>query len=343
MTHPLFSIVIPTYNRAHTIGRAIFSCLMQTIRDFENIVVDDVKSTDDIGAALQWFTEANIRLLTSYKDTAAANRNGGVRHARGKYIAFLDSDDEFLPNKLEKCLSVLENQPRSAVYSQTFVDRGGKRMWVRPARGLHENEDIFEYLFLHKQWVHPSTLVLEADFARRFPFREDLVFGDDTQFAVDLWRRGIPLLMIEEPLAVYSDLGSPTQLSQSPVYYSATESRNRGFADWVESQKPYMSARVYNAYRAWFLARFVARQSPSRAIGYITQAYRTRSLSATQCASQLVQVFMPRTYRAVANFVASHAGREVPTAVAQMRAQPGVRAYVAGSATRERDFANCSY
>lgn len=321
MTRPLFSVVIPTYNRAHIVGRALRSCMVQTIDDFEVIVVDDVKSTDDLPAVLERFPDLNIDLLTGYQNTAAASRNAGARRARGKYIAFLDSDDEFLPNKLERCLLALESEPASAVYSQTFVDRGGKRMWVKPARGLRENEDIFEYLFLHKQWVHLSTLVLEAGLARKFPFREDLAFGDDTQFAADLWRNGVPLRMIHEPLAVYCDLGEPTQLSQSPLYYSAEAPRIKNFVNWVEAQKPCMSERVYNAYRAWFLARFTARQSPAEAIGYIATAYRTQSLSATQCASQLVQVFMPRTYRAAANFVASRAGREMPSAVAEMRAQ----------------------
>ena len=53
-------------------------------------------------------------------------------------MAFLDSDDEFLPNKLERCLTQLEGETNVAVYSQTFVDRGVYRMWVKPARGLLE-------------------------------------------------------------------------------------------------------------------------------------------------------------------------------------------------------------
>ncbi len=89
-----------------------------------------------------------------------------VSVAQGKYVAFLDSDDEFLPNKLERCLPLLEREPNMAVYSQTFVDRGVSRMWVKPARGLRDDEDIFEYLLLHKLWVHPSTIVLQADDAR---------------------------------------------------------------------------------------------------------------------------------------------------------------------------------
>jgi glycosyltransferase involved in cell wall biosynthesis len=321
MNRPLFSIVIPTYNRARIVGSAIQSCLTQTVTDFEIIVVDDEKSTDDVGRALACFPDAAIRLISGFRGTAAAARNGGVNAARGKYVAFLDSDDEFLPNKLERCLAQLEGETNVAVYSQTFVDRGVDRMWVKPARGLREGEDIFEYLLLHKQWVHPSTIALEAENARKYPFREDLVFGDDTQFAVDLCGNGIKLRMIEEPLAIYRDLGDSTQLSQSPVIYSEESPSNKMFIEWVESQRPYMSEQTYNAYRAWFLARFVVKHSPVRALGYLWAAYRGRSLTATQCTSQLIQVFMPRAYRRLANLVAQRAGRQPPAVVAEMRSR----------------------
>ena len=280
-----------------------------------------MKSTDDIGAVLKNFRDAEIRLIAHFNNTAGANRNGGVNVARGKYVAFLDSDDEFLPNKLERCLARLEQEPTAAVYSQTFVDRGVRRMWVKPARGLRDGEDIFEYLLLHKQWVHPSTVVLQVDDARKHPFRDDLKFGDDTQFAIDLCRAGIKLRMIEEPLAIYRDLGDLTQLSQAPLHSSAESPSIKMFIDWIESQRPYMSERVYNAYRAWMLSRFIARRAPFTAINYIWKAYQTRSLTAAQCASQLIQVFMPGTYRRLANIVAERAGQELPAVAAEMRAR----------------------
>jgi glycosyltransferase involved in cell wall biosynthesis len=326
MSRPLFSIVIPTYNRAHTVGSAIHSCLAQTVTDFEIIVVDDEKSTDDIGRAMARFTNADIRLISGFRGTAAAARNGGASAARGKYVAFLDSDDEFLPNKLERCLSLLEGETNVAVYSQTFVDRGVDRMWVKPARGLRDGEDIFEYLLLHKQWVHPSTIALGAENARKYPFHEALVFGDDTQFAVDLCRNGVKLRMIEEPLTIYRDLGDSTQLSQSPIIHSEESPSNKMFIEWVESQRPYMSEQTYNAYRAWFLARVIGKRSPTKALGYIWAAYRDRSLTATQCTSQLIQVFMPRAYRRLANFVAQRAGRQPPPVVAEMRSRREVLA-----------------
>ena len=101
---PTVSIIIPTYNRAHLVGRAIESVLNQTYQDFEIIVVDD-DSTDNTQKVVNEFQKKDKRIkyikMNVNKGSAAA-RNIGIKIARGDYIAFLDSDDEWLPEKLEK-------------------------------------------------------------------------------------------------------------------------------------------------------------------------------------------------------------------------------------------------
>ena len=105
------------------------------------------------------------------------------------------------------------------------------------------------------------------------------------------------------------------------MIHSEESPSNKMFIEWVESQRPYMSEQTYNAYRAWFLARFIGKRSPVKALGYIWDAYRGRSLTATQCTSQLIQVFMPRAYRRLANLVAQRAGRQPPAVVAEIRSR----------------------
>lgn len=318
MSRPLFSIVIPTYNRAHTVTTAVASCLAQTCRDFEIIVVDDDKSTDDIASALARFDGAQIRLVARHQGRAAAARNAGARLARGRFVAFLDADDAWLPDKLERCRRHLETAPGDLVYSQTYVDRGVGRLWVKPARGLRRNEDIYDYLFAHKGWVHPSTVVVDADLARANPFREDLSFGDDTQFAIDMWRRGVPITMIDAPLAVYEDRFEPGRLSQSPVFEAADTPEHESFIAWVESQKPYMSAEAFAGCRAFFLSRFVARSSPRQALQFIFDGYRVGVVDAGKALSQLVQTFAPSLYRRCADAVARRAGCPPPAAVTRL-------------------------
>ncbi len=96
------SIIIPTYNRAHLINRAIKSVLSQTLQNFEIIVVDD-NSNDNVEEIVKGFNDERI-IYVLHKKTrgGSAARNTGIKKSRGKYIAFLDDDDKWLPAKLEK-------------------------------------------------------------------------------------------------------------------------------------------------------------------------------------------------------------------------------------------------
>ncbi len=109
MTHPEVSVIIPTYNRARYVTKAIDSVLAQTCPDHEIIVVDD-GSTDDTQAVLQPYA-SRIRILTQKNSGPSAARNAGIQAARGRWIAFLDSDDEWLPGKLAAQLADLEKRP----------------------------------------------------------------------------------------------------------------------------------------------------------------------------------------------------------------------------------------
>jgi len=107
-TGPIVSVVVPAYNRAHTVGRAILSVLNQTYQNLELIVVDD-GSVDETGRAIKQFTDPRLRYLRHEKNCGgAAARNTGIRAARGTYVAFLDSDDEWLPEKLAREMAAFQ-------------------------------------------------------------------------------------------------------------------------------------------------------------------------------------------------------------------------------------------
>lgn len=112
MESPTVSVILPTFNRAHLLGRAIKSVLKQTYLNFELIVVDD-GSTDNTEEVVNGFNDIRIKYI-KYKTNkgAAVARNTGIKLARGKYIAFQDSDDEWLPQKLEKQLKIFETAPQ---------------------------------------------------------------------------------------------------------------------------------------------------------------------------------------------------------------------------------------
>lgn len=105
---PFVSVVLPTYNRASLLGRAIQSVLSQTYKDLELIIVDD-GSSDETDEVVRAFADSRIRYLKHPKNRGvSAARNTGMMAALGEFIAFQDSDDEWLPDKLEKQLGLFE-------------------------------------------------------------------------------------------------------------------------------------------------------------------------------------------------------------------------------------------
>jgi glycosyltransferase involved in cell wall biosynthesis len=125
VSEPLVSVILPTYRRAHTIGRAIASVLAQTLRDFELIVVDDCSGDDTARVVAEIAaTDPRVRFVARpVNGGAAAARNTGLHHARGRYIAFQDSDDEWLPDKLAQQVARLESLPPDVAVTQAAILR----------------------------------------------------------------------------------------------------------------------------------------------------------------------------------------------------------------------------
>lgn len=106
--NPVVSVVLPTYNRAPLLSRAIRSVLGQSYTNFEIIVIDD-GSTDETYVVMNGFRDPRIRYISLEHNTGAASaRNVGIRRARGKFLAFQDSDDEWRPVKLAKQMSAFD-------------------------------------------------------------------------------------------------------------------------------------------------------------------------------------------------------------------------------------------
>ncbi len=131
MIAPLVSVVIPVHNRAHLVGTALDSVLQQDMADVEVVVVDD-GSTDGLERVLP--DDPRLRLIAHARNRgAAAARNTGLACACGRYVAFLDSDDEWLPGKLRRQLAMLRAAPATVRMCVTacILDRGGGVRQIR--------------------------------------------------------------------------------------------------------------------------------------------------------------------------------------------------------------------
>lgn len=119
---PVFSVVIPTYNRAAHLHAAINSVLEQTFADFEVLVVDD-GSTDDTAAIVSAFTDHRVKYIYQINRERGAARNNGVRNAAGRIICFLDSDDVLLPHHLQTALTAFDIAQAMQVFCTSFIIR----------------------------------------------------------------------------------------------------------------------------------------------------------------------------------------------------------------------------
>lgn len=206
------SVIIPTFNRARMVTRAISSVLYQTTSDFEIIVVDD-GSSDATPIVLKQFNARIISLTHPRNMGVSAARNTGIRAASSPLIAFLDSDDYWLPKKLAVQTAFFHQHP-DAVACQT------EESWIRHGRRVNPRKrhrkpsgDIFEPS-LRLCLVSPSAVMLKRTLIDEVgPFDESLPACED----YDLWLRissKYPVHLVEEYLVVKVG-GHGDQLSNS--------------------------------------------------------------------------------------------------------------------------------
>jgi len=209
---PLVSVIIPTYNRREPLTEAVASVLAQSHAALELIVVDD--GSDDGTAAFlaERFNDARLRLISQENLGVSAARNRGAREASGDWLAFLDSDDSWLPEKLERQLAVTLARPDCPVsYTEEIWYRHGR--WANP-RNVHAKQDgwIFEQC-LALCIISPSSVMMRRDVWDELGgFDESLVACED----YDLWLRlsvRYPVCLVDEKLIIKRN-GHEGQLSQ---------------------------------------------------------------------------------------------------------------------------------
>lgn len=177
---PQVSVVIPTYNRAHILGRAIASVLGQTYTDLELVVVDD-GSTDGTASLMQGFSDPRLRYVPQPQNRGvSAARNRGIAEARGEWLAFLDSDDEWLPQKLERQFAAVEGVECVASYCSMLRFDGALSTRIPySVEGVNAGAApwpslLMDGLWFSQTWLVPKRVVLAAgQFDERMSIWED--------------------------------------------------------------------------------------------------------------------------------------------------------------------------
>ena len=210
MSGPLVSAIIPTFNRANLVGEAIDSVLCQTYRNVEVIVVDD-GSTDDTLAALKRYGD-RIQVISQSNAGPAAARNHGIRRSHGELIAFLDSDDLWLPTKIERQVTLLAQAGTHVPCCLCNIMMRWSDRVISSFSISQLDPEVGEGVWLNADRILATRFVLfnQAVVTRRSViqtvggFDESLRLLEDAEFSMRLSLEG-PWGFIAEPLVVWRE------------------------------------------------------------------------------------------------------------------------------------------
>ncbi len=270
---PLVSIILPTYNRGHLLRRAIESVLHQTYENFELIVVDDA-SVDDTEDVLTSIRDSRLKFIRHDVNRGGGGaRNTGIQAARGELIAFQDSDDEWLPSKLELQVGVLEGAPAKVgvVYSGFWCVDEGKRSYL-PSAKISTRSGYIHNGLLRKNFVTtPSILTRKECLLRVGLFDESLPRLQDWDLVIRL-SRDYEFICIDEPLL---------------TSYISSDSISRDDKAFIEAQQ--LIFEKYNAefknagilaHHYYSLYRYLLQDRQSRVgLHYLVNAMKIEPLS----------------------------------------------------------------
>ena len=269
----IVSVVIPTYNRAHIVGRAIESALAQTYREVQVIVADD-GSSDDTRAVAEAYGP-RVTYVRQANAGVSAARNLGIRHARGEFIAFLDSDDVWRHWKIEAQMSALRRHPEAGLVwtDMSAVDESDRVIDARHLRVMYSayqlvdiektlrqvdtlaslsahvptellpadvrEGDIFSAILLGNL-IHTSTVLFRRSWCEQTGgFDESFArAGEDYEFYIRLCSRG-PVIFIDAPSTVYR-IGAADQLTAPSMMLEIARNDLRAVQKWISHSRSHI-------------------------------------------------------------------------------------------------------
>lgn len=204
----MFSVIIPLYNKAPYIAKAIESVLGQTYRDFEVIVIDD-GSTDQSLEVAKTFENKSITIISQPNSGVSTARNNGVKLAKHPYICFLDADDWWHPTFLEEMKQLITDFPDAGIYgSGYYIVKNGKER-IAPIgvpqgfeRGIIDYCEVYAKTLCMPIWTG-AVIVPKNIFDEEGGFKSQLKLGED----FDLWIRIVlkhKAILVNKPLAYYN-------------------------------------------------------------------------------------------------------------------------------------------
>ncbi len=205
ITKPTISVILATYNRADLLPRAIDSILSQTYKDFELIIVDDGSSDKTDALIHQYMAQDNrIRYIKNPQNKGVSySRNIAINNARGDYIAIIDSDDQALPNRLEKQLRIIRENPSYTAISggvYSFEDKIASTQLIK-WNDYTPVKNNFLLSFIFANTFSNAASMFKRDFINdhNIRYNETYIAAEDYDFWVQILQNGGKLLTVYDP------------------------------------------------------------------------------------------------------------------------------------------------
>jgi glycosyltransferase involved in cell wall biosynthesis len=254
---PLVTAIIATYKRAALVPRAIESVRNQTYSNLEIIVVDD-GSPDDTESVVRAIPDERIRYIRHEKNKGLpAGRNTGIRAAKGEYIAFLDDDDEWRADKIERQLKSIRNY--DAVLCGVLVDNW--RLSIHPRSTISLDD-------LRRGSFEPSGMMVRAALIKRLLFDEALRQGEDWDAFIRIAQHGT-IGYDPEPMLLYSDGGHARMTNEAKDMTPAELEKRTAI---LQKHRDFFGSRWFNYHVAGtFISHIGSRRNRLRSIGHAIQ------------------------------------------------------------------------
>lgn len=200
---PLFSVVIPLFNKENFIQNTLNSVLNQTFDDYEIIIIND-GSTDKSEEIVLAFSDSRIHYFSKTNEGVSAARNHGIQNAKGTYIAFLDADDLWFPNHLSALRILIEAYPEAGIYASRYISK------VSPAKYIKNNflnipenfsgiiSDFFLSSLVSRVALTSAVVVPPSVFKQIGYFDHKITSGQD----LDLWIK----IALKYPVAITNSI-----------------------------------------------------------------------------------------------------------------------------------------
>lgn len=249
MSHNVFfSVVIPSYKRVDELVRAVKSALNEEDIVKEVVVVDDCsENINEIEDALKCLKSEKVVLVkNNTKTNAASTRNLGARKASAPWIAFLDSDDVFVPGKLARVRDsiVKESSDRLVLYNKAEVKFDGRTEKTTPSRALKKKEHISDYLFSEFEVMQTSTLIIPRSFFNGDGFNESYPRHQDFDICLSLFENNYQFLLVDYvgTIIYWGGEERPTDKGESGTYSY----------QWALDNKERMTRKAYSNFVFYF-------------------------------------------------------------------------------------------